>query len=183
MWRWTHSTGTVSERSWSNNLHSKKNKKKVLYFYHDAFQKTFINILEGHAKTNFVANVEIIFHISLGYRTFVHAEGWTGNIDWWRLSDFKKQSFSFFFRHNCSGEKGSTHLVSCSYVSADCLVSRHWAHWKSSSSLLAVVFLLSNPAFTVKLKMKFSYVDQLAFVRHLGFFHLSQHTVTHMSAS
>lgn len=37
-------------------------------------------MLEAHARADFVANVEMIFHISLGHRTFVHAEGWTDNL-------------------------------------------------------------------------------------------------------
>lgn len=37
-------------------------------------------MLEGHTRTNFVANVEMIFHISLGYRKFVHAEGCIDNL-------------------------------------------------------------------------------------------------------
>lgn len=37
-------------------------------------------MLEGCARTNFVANVERIFHISSAQRTFVHAEGLTDNL-------------------------------------------------------------------------------------------------------
>lgn len=37
-------------------------------------------MLEGCARTNFVANVEMIFHISSAQRTFVHAEGLTDNL-------------------------------------------------------------------------------------------------------